>query len=273
MTNCNHNCGGCGVDCGERVEKGPLPTTNIKRIIGVLSGKGGVGKSMVSSLLAVTLAKKGYKVGILDADITGPSIPGIFGITEETFGDDVGIYPSISNKLNISLVSVNTMLEGVDTPVIWKGPLLSSMVKQFYTDVYWEELDYLIIDMPPGTSDIALTVLQDLPIDGLVMVTGASALINMVVGKTINMAKLTNTHVLGLVENMAFVRCPDCGKDIEIYPEDVAEKSAKRYGLELLARLPLDPHLAALADSGKIEEYEGDDLERLIEAIHNDLSS
>ena len=269
MSNCNHNCGGCGVDCSERVEKGPLPTTDIKRIIGVLSGKGGVGKSMVSSLLVVTLSKKGYKVGILDADITGPSIPKIFGITEETVGDGVGIYPSVTDKLNISIASVNTMLEDEDTPVIWKGPLLSSMVKQFYTDVYWEKLDYLIIDMPPGTSDIALTVLQDIPVDGLVMVTGASALINMVVGKTINLAKMTNTPILGLVENMAFVRCPDCGKDIEIYPEDVADKAANRYGLDLLARLPLDTRLAGLADSGKIEEYDGDDLKRLIEVIES----
>ncbi len=267
MTNCNHNCGGCGIDCGERVEKGPLPSTDIKRIIGVLSGKGGVGKSMVSGLLAVTLAKKGYKVGVLDADITGPSIPKIFGISEETMGDDEGIYPSKSHKLDIALAPVNTMLEDEDTPVIWKGPLLSSMVKQFYTDVYWEKLDYLIIDMPPGTSDIALTVLQDIPVDGLVMVTGASALINMVVAKTINMAKMTKTPILGLVENMAFVRCPDCGKEIKIYPEDVAKKAAEKYSLEILARLPLDPCLATLADSGAIEDYEGEDLLRLVEVI------
>ena len=267
MTNCNHNCGGCGADCNERVDKGPLPTTDIKKIIAVFSGKGGVGKSMVSSLLAVSLSKKDYKVGVLDADITGPSIPKIFGINEETVGDGIGIYPSITTKLNISIASVNTMLEEEDTPVVWKGPLLSGMVKQFYTDVYWQKLDYLIIDMPPGTSDIAMAVLQDIPVDGLVMVTGASSLINMVVGKTINLAKMTSTKVLGLVENMAFVRCPDCGKDIEIYPEDVAEKSAKKYGLDLLARLPLDSHLATLADSGKIEDYDGDDLSKLIEVI------
>ena len=267
MAECNLDCSSCNKECGERVEKGPLPSTNIKKIIGVLSGKGGVGKSMVTSLLAVSLAKSGLKVGIMDADVTGPSIPKMFGITGDTIGDGVGIYPSLTEKYQIKVASINTMLESEETPVIWKGPLLSSMVKQFYTDVYWEELDVLLIDMPPGTSDIALTVLQDLPIDGLVMVTGAGKLISMVVAKAINMANMTHTKVLGLVENMAYVKCPDCGKKIMIYKDDVADDVAKRHDLGLLGRLPLDPELADLADNGKIEEYDGDDLEKVKEVI------
>ena len=267
MAECNHNCSSCSQSCDERVEKGPLPSTRIKKIIGVLSGKGGVGKSMISGLLAVTLAKMGYQVGIMDADVTGPSIPKIFGIHGDTVGDGIGIYPSLTERYQIKVASINTMLESEETPVIWKGPLLSSMVKQFYTDVYWEELDYLIIDMPPGTSDIALTVLQDLPIDGLVMVTGASKLIGMVVAKTINLAKATNTKILGIVENMAYVKCPDCKKKIMIYQEDASEAYASKYGLEILAKLPLDPTLASLADEGRIEEYDGDDLIRVTEAL------
>lgn len=268
MAECNHDCSSCGLECNERVEKGPLPSTKIKKIIGVLSGKGGVGKSMVTSLLAVSLARSGKTVGIMDADVTGPSIPKIFGIKGDTVGDGIGIYPSITERYNIKIASVNTMLESEETPVIWKGPLLSSMVKQFYTDVYWQELDYLLIDMPPGTSDIALTVLQDIPIDGLIMVTGAGKLINMVVAKAINMAKMTNTAILGLVENMAYVKCPDCQKKIMIYPEDSVSDTAKRYGLEVLAHLPLDPVLARLADEGKIEEYENDDFDRVEEVMN-----
>lgn len=264
MVECNHKCSECSQNCDERVEKGPLPSTKIKKIIGVLSGKGGVGKSMISSLLAVSLAKENYTVGIMDADITGPSIPKIFGLKGDTVGDGIGIYPHLSEKYQIKIASVNTMLESEETPVLWKGPLLSGMVKQFYTDVYWEDLDYLIIDMPPGTADIALTVLQDLPIDGLVMVTGASKLIGMVVAKAINMAKMTNTKVLGVVENMAYVKCPHCAEIIKIYPEDNTEAIASKYGLEVLAKLPLDPSLAKLSDSGHIEDYSGDDLKDLI---------
>ncbi len=267
MAECNHDCSSCNKECNERVDKGPLPSTKIKKIIGVLSGKGGVGKSMVTSLLAVSLAKAGYKVGIMDADVTGPSIPKMFGITGDTVGDGIGIYPSITDKYQIKVASINTMLESEETPVIWKGPLLSSMVRQFYTDVYWEDLDVLLIDMPPGTSDIALTVLQDLPVDGLVMVTGAGKLISMVVAKAINMANMTHTKVLGLVENMAYVKCPDCGKKIMIYKEDVASDVAKRHGLQLLSRLPLDPYLADLADDGKIEEYDGNDFDQVREVI------
>lgn len=264
--NCNHDCSSCAQNCSENqhVKKEPLPTTSIGKIIGVLSGKGGVGKSMVSSLLAVSLAKLGKKVGIMDADITGPSIPRIFGVTGEAYGDEGGIYPLTSSRYGIKIVSVNSMLESEDTPVLWRGPIVSGMVNQFYTDVYWEDLDYLIIDMPPGTSDVALSVLQDIPLDGLVMVTSASKLISMVVSKAIVMALKTNSHIIGLVENMASVKCPDCGRLIDIYPASDTAAIADKYQLEVLAKIPLDTNLSALADSGRIEACDEHYLDELV---------
>lgn len=263
---CSHDCSTCSQNCGERVEIKPTDDTKIAKIIGVLSGKGGVGKSMVSSLLAVTLAQKGYKVGIMDADITGPSIPKMFNLKTQLYGDEKGIFPATST-LGIKVVSINMMLENEDAPVLWRGPILGGIIRQFYTEVHWGELDYLLIDMPPGTSDVAISIIQEIPVDSFVMVTTPSKLVSMVVGKAINMAKEVNKPIVGLVENMAFVKCDKCGNEITIYNSDETEATAKKYELEVLAKLPIDPVLANFADDGEIESYSDDYLDKLVEKL------
>lgn len=266
MANCNHDCGSCGADCAERVEIKPTDDTKINKIIGVLSGKGGVGKSMISSLLAIALAEKGYRVGILDADITGPSIPKMFGLSGQLYGDELGVFPA-TTTLGIKVVSVNMMLQNEDDAVLWRGPILGGVLRQFYSEVHWGELDYLLIDMPPGTSDIAISVIQDIPVDQFVMVTTPSKLVSMVVGKAINMTKQVNKTVVGLVENMAFVKCDKCGNEINIYTNDETQNVAEKYGIEVLAKLPLDPELANSADEGRIEDCDVSLLEKLVEKI------
>jgi Mrp family chromosome partitioning ATPase len=268
MSECTHDCSTCSQDCASRAPEPAVPTadTKIKKIIGVLSGKGGVGKSMVSSLLAVQLAEEGYNVGIMDADITGPSIPKMFGLNTQLYGDEEGIFPAVST-LGIKIVSINMMLENEDDAVLWRGPILGGLIKQFYTEVHWGELDYLLIDMPPGTSDIAISVIQQIPVDEFVMVSTPSKLVSMVVGKAINMAKTVNKPITGLVENMAYVKCDACGHEISIYRNDETEATAEKYGLEVLAKLPMDPELANDADEGNIEAYHGDLLKGLVEKI------
>lgn len=268
MAECNHDCSSCSKDCSSRVPEPATPTsdTKIKNIIGVLSGKGGVGKSMVSSLLAVELANAGYKVGILDADITGPSIPKIFGLNDQLYGDEDGIFPAKS-KLGIKVVSINMMLENEDDAVLWRGPILGGVIKQFYTEVHWGELDYLLIDMPPGTSDVAISIVQQIPVDKFVMVTTPSKLVSMIVGKTINMAKQVNKPVVGLVENMAYVKCDECGHIINIYKNDETEATANKYGLDILGKLPIDPVLANDADEGNIETYKDNLLKDLVDRL------
>ena len=268
MSECTHDCSSCGQDCASRAQEPVVPTadTKIKHIIGVLSGKGGVGKSMVSSLLAVELAQQGYNVGIMDADITGPSIPKMFGLHQQLYGDEAGIFPAVST-LGIKVVSINMMLENEDDAVLWRGPILGGLIKQFYTEVHWGELDYLLIDMPPGTSDIAISVIQQIPVDEFVMVTTPSKLVSMVVGKAINMAKTVNKPIAGLVENMAYIKCDKCGHEISIYKNDVTEEIAEKYGLKVAAKMPMDPELANQADDGVIESYEGNLLEQLIENL------
>ena len=266
MANCNHDCGSCGADCAERVEIKPTDDTKINKIIGVLSGKGGVGKSMISSLLAIALAEKGYRVGILDADITGPSIPKMFGLSGQLYGDELGVFPA-TTTLGIKVVSVNMMLQNEDDAVLWRGPILGGVLRQFYSEVHWGELDYLLIDMPPGTSDIAISVIQDIPVDQFVMVTTPSKLVSMVVGKAINMTKQVNKPVVGLVENMAYVKCDKCGNEINIYTNDETQNVAEKYGIEVLAKLPLDPELANSADEGRIEDCDVSLLEKLVEKI------
>lgn len=266
MANCNHDCGSCGADCAERVEIKPTDDTKINKIIGVLSGKGGVGKSMISSLLAIALAEKGYRVGILDADITGPSIPKMFGLSGQLYGDELGVFPA-TTTLGIKVVSVNMMLQNEDDAVLWRGPILGGVLRQFYSEVHWGELDYLLIDMPPGTSDIAISVIQDIPVDQFVMVTTPSKLVSMVVGKAINMTKQVNKPVVGLVENMAYVKCDKCGNEINIYTNDETQNVAEKYGIEVLAKLPLDPELANSADEGRIEDCDVSLMEKLVEKI------
>ena len=268
MSECNRNCSSCGQDCPSRNQEQIVPTsdTQIKKIIGVLSGKGGVGKSMVSSLLAIELAEKGYKVGIMDADITGPSIPKMFGLHDQLYGDEEGIFPAVTT-LGIKVVSINMMLENEDDAVLWRGPILGGLIKQFYTEVHWGELDYLLIDMPPGTSDVAISVIQQIPVDEFVMVTTPSKLVSMVVGKAINMTKQVDKPIVGLVENMAYVRCDECGHEISIYRNDETQATAEKYGLEVIAKLPLDPELANDADEGLIENYKAGNLAKLVEKV------
>ena len=266
MSECSGNCGSCSQECSQRVEIKPTDDTKISKIIGVLSGKGGVGKSMVSSLLAIELVEKGYKVGIMDADVTGPSIPKMFNLHDNLMGDEAGIFPAVTT-LGIKVVSINMMLEDEEDPVLWRGPILGNLIRQFYTEVHWGELDYLIIDMPPGTSDIAISVVQQIPVDEFVMVTTPSKLVSMVVSKAINMAIEVKKPVVGLVENMAYIRCDECGHQINIYKSDETDNVAQKYGLDVVAKLPLDPELANDADEGLIENYQSGHLKELVEKL------
>ena len=268
---CGGACSGCSVEgCGSRTEPpAPKGRKNVKHIIGVVSGKGGVGKSLVTSLLAVEMNKRGYKVGIMDADITGPSIPKTFGIKGRLSADADGIFPSQTDS-GIKVMSVNLLLPQDDMPVAWRGPVLSGVLKQFWDETHWEDLDYLLVDMPPGTSDIFLTVLQSFPIDGIVTVSAPQELVSMIVGKAVNLAHDMNVEVFGLVENMAYYKCDECGKEHFIFGEPQGKAVAKRYQIPALATLPLDPEFARLCDEGKVEEYnvEGslDDIIEQIEA-------
>jgi len=258
--NCNHDCGSCSENCAERDPKSfqekPHEMSRIGKVIAVVSGKGGVGKSMVTGLMAVLASRQGKKVGILDADITGPSIPRMFGVTEKLTADQNGAYPSAS-KGGIDVVSINLLLDDDDAPVVWRGPVIAGSVKQFWTDVIWD-VDYMFVDMPPGTGDVPLTVFQSLPVDGIVVVTSPQELVGMIVGKAVNMAKMMNVPILGVVENMSYVACPHCGEQIRVFGESHVDEVAAKYGLKVLAKVPMDAKLAAGCDAGQIEDFEGD---------------
>jgi len=241
----------------------PHQLTHIKHILAVMSGKGGVGKSSVTALLASTLSRKGYHVGVLDADITGPSIPRMFGIKERPTGIEDGILPPETPGLGIRVMSMNLLLPKEDEAVIWRGPLIGGAIKQFWKDVVWGDLDFLLVDLPPGTSDAPLTVMQSLPLDGLIIVSSPQDLAVMIVRKAIRMAAIMNVPIIGLVENMAYVNCPKCGEKIFAFGEPQGEKVAAETGVPLLATLPVDPYLSRLADRGKIEGYRADELEHL----------
>ncbi len=266
---CSGNCSSCGENCSSRDPKSFIEPTgeynSIKNVIAVVSGKGGVGKSMVTSLLAVMMARKGYKVGILDADITGPSIPKAFGINGRAMQNELGILPAVS-KGGIKLMSVNLLLPETDSPVVWRGPVIAGAVKQFWHDVVWEDLDYLFIDCPPGTGDVPLTVFQSIPLDAAIVVTTPQDLVGMIVRKAVNMAEMMNISVLGMVENMSYIECPDCKKKISIFGT-AGQDSAADTGLEILGKMPINTSLAQLVDAGEIEKFEGDWLEKAIEAI------
>lgn len=271
MSDCTHDCSTCGSDCASRkqeaIEKELTNQHNkIKRVIGVVSGKGGVGKSMVTSLLAVAMRRKGYNVAIIDADITGPSIPKAFGIKEKATGDENFLMPPVS-KSGIPVMSVNLLLEDETDPVVWRGPVLAGVVKQFWKDVVYGDVDYMFVDMPPGTGDVPLTVYQSLPIDGVIIVTSPQELVGMIVGKAIKMAKLMSVPVVGLIENFAYAVCPDCGKHIEVFGKSHLEDTAKQFRLPMLAQLPIDPELTRLTDSGRIEEANTDDLKAAIDLL------
>ena len=270
--NCNHNCEGCDVEnCSSRsggIEK--IKTneqSSFKHVIGVISGKGGVGKSFVTSMLAVMLQRKGYKVGILDGDITGPSIPKAFNIHEQASGDGVSlIYPAVT-KTGIKVISSNMLLQNETDPIIWRGVLISNLLKQFYTDVLWEELDYLLIDMPPGTGDITLTAFQSIPLDGVIIVTSPQDLVSVIVRKAVNMAKQMNIKVLGLVENMSYVECPKCSEKIEIYGKSHADDIALKEGISLLGRVPIKLGVSDLVDEGRIEEVQIKEFDEIVKKI------
>lgn len=260
---CTHNCSSCGQSCSSRtspqdMHEKPHELSRIGKVIGVVSGKGGVGKSLVSGLLAVAMAKRGFRSAVLDADITGPSIPRLFGIHGKAFVDEHGCWPSKSEKFGIQIMSVNLLLENETDPVIWRGPIIAGSVKQFWQEVIWKDVDYMFVDMPPGTGDVPLTVFQSLPIDGIVVVTSPQELVSMIVSKAVNMANMMHIPVLGVVENMSYLSCPDCGKKIKLYGESHVDEIAAKQNLPVLAKLPIDPQLAALCDSGKLEEFEGD---------------
>ncbi len=230
---------------------------SIKRVIGVVSGKGGVGKSLVTSMLAVLARRKGYNVGVLDADITGPSIPKMFGINKKAYGSENGIYPERSHN-DIKIMSVNLLLDKDDSPVIWRGPLISGVVKQFWTDVIWGDIDYLFLDMPPGTGDVPLTVFQSIPLDGVIIVTSPQDLVHLIVRKAYNMALSMNIPVLGIVENMSYIKCPDCGKEIKLFGDSRIEEIASELGVEVLGKMPIDPYIAEVCDKGQIEKVNVD---------------
>ena len=269
--NCTHDCSSCGVDCPSRqqpedMHEAPHALSNIKKVIGVVSGKGGVGKSMVTSLLAVALKRRNLGVGILDADITGPSIPKIFGLRDKATGDENGIYP-VRSKTGIDVMSINLLLENETDPVVWRGPIIGGTVKQFWTDVIWHDEDVLFIDMPPGTGDVALTVFQTIKLDGLIIVTSPQELVSMIVEKAVNMAKLMDIPVLGLVENFSYILCPDCGKQIPLFGESHVEEVAEHFGLPILGTLPLDPRLASACDKGMIELAVTDPIEHAADVV------
>ncbi|MCI9642650.1 MAG: Mrp/NBP35 family ATP-binding protein [Eubacterium sp.] len=271
MSECSHDCSSCSQNCGDREKpqnflKPMNKYSNIKKVIGVVSGKGGVGKSLVSCLLASKCAKAGLKVGVLDADITGPSVPKSFGVNSRAMQDDEYLLPNVT-KSGIKIMSINLLLEDVNSPVVWRGPVISGVIEQFWTDVRWGNLDYLFVDMPPGTGDVALTVFQSLPIDGIVIVSTPQDLVKMIVNKALNMAKMMNVPVLGLVENMSYFECPDCGKKLEIFGKSAIDETAAELGLPVLAKLPVNPDINRLVDAGKIEDVDCTELDEFIEAL------
>ena len=271
MSECSHDCSSCGASCSSREEsksllESPHAQSHIKKVIGVCSGKGGVGKSMVTALLAVQAQRQGLKVGILDADITGPSIPKAFGIAEGATGTADGIFPSRS-KTGIDVMSLNLLLENDSDPVVWRGPVIAGAVKQFWTDVIWGDKDILFIDMPPGTGDVMLTVFQSIPVDGIVLVTTPQELVGMIVEKALKMAEMMNISVLGMVENMSYIPCPHCEEKIALFGEGRLTELAQAYQIPLTAALPIDPKLAGGVDKGMIELFNGAWLDELVDGI------
>ena len=267
---CSHDCSSCSSDCksknSESLRESLNQYSSVKKVIAVVSGKGGVGKSLVTSTLAVTFNRLGKKTAILDADITGPSIPKAFGINERAKGNEYGIIP-VTTETGIDIMSVNLLLENPTDPVVWRSPVITGTVKQFWKDVIWENEDYMFVDMPPGTGDVPLTVFQSLPVDGIIIVTSPQELVSMIVEKAVNMANIMNIPILGIVENMSYFKCPDCGKEHKIYGESHIEEIAKKNNLEVLAKLPIDPSLAKLVDAGEVENFSGDFMDNVAKKV------
>ena len=269
---CNNQCSSCSEDCADRQSQSedfrakPHELSSIKHVIGIVSGKGGVGKSLVTALLAVSMQRAGHSAAILDADITGPSIPRAFGIKEKAMANELGILP-IRSKMGIHMMSTNFLLQNDTDPVIWRGPVIAGTAKQFWTDVIWKDIDFMFVDMPPGTGDIPLTVFQSIPLDGIVVVTSPQELVGMIVEKAVNMAKLMNIPVLALVENMSYFTCPDCDKKHHIFGESHIEEIAKKHGIDMTCQLPISPELASLTDRGMIELFEESHLDPLVDKL------
>ena len=269
---CTHNCSTCSSGCDSKEKKSlmeqPHPLSSVKHIIAVVSGKGGVGKSLVTSMLAVSMQRLGYKTAILDADVTGPSIPKAFGVKGGVDGDDNGMIPATTTS-GIDIMSVNLMLDDETRPVIWRGPVIAGAVKQFWSNTIWNDIDYMFIDCPPGTGDVPLTVFQSIPVDGIVIVSSPQELVSMIVSKAANMAQMMDIPVYGLVENMSYVKCPDCGKEIRVFGDSHIDQIAEQFGYDLLAQIPMDPKLSALVDKGWIEMMENNYLEQAAEVLVN----
>ena len=270
MSSCSGNCSSCGSDCADRKAENMLaklnPKASVKKVIAVVSGKGGVGKSTVTSMLAVAMNRQGKRVAVLDADITGPSAPTAFGVTECQGATEEGLYPAMTTT-GIQVMSINLLLDNNTDPVVWRGPVIAGAVKQFWTDVIWEDVDYMFVDMPPGTGDVPLTVFQSLPVDGIVIVTSPQDLVSMIVAKAVKMANMMHIPVLGFVENYAYLECPDCGKKINVFGESKLDEIAEAFNLPVLARLPIDPKVAESYDSGKMEDVDTSKLEKVLEAV------
>ncbi|HCA05314.1 MAG TPA: ATP-binding protein [Ruminococcaceae bacterium] len=265
---CNHDCSSCSSNCPskESLIEELNSLSSVKKVIGVVSGKGGVGKSLVTSLMAVTYNRRGAKTAILDADITGPSIPKAFGVADKAMGTEAGILPAVT-ETGIELMSINLLLKEETDPVVWRSPMIVGTVKQFWTDVIWNKVDYMFVDMPPGTGDIPLTVFQSLPVDGIIVVASPQELVGMIVEKAVKMAEMMNVPILGIVENMSYFTCPDCGKKHSVFGNSHIDEIAEKYNTRVLAKLPIDPELASKIDSGKIEAFEGGYLDEAADAI------
>ncbi|WP_405340343.1 P-loop NTPase [Ruminococcus sp.] len=275
MSECTHDCSSCAQNCASRTEPQDLheklnDLSSVKKVIAVVSGKGGVGKSLVTSAMAVELNRRGHKTAILDADITGPSIPKAFGITERAKGNEFGIIPE-TTKTGIDIMSVNLLLENTTDPVVWRGPVIAGTVKQFWSEVIWKDVDYMFVDMPPGTGDVPLTVFQSIPLDGIIVVASPQELVSMIVSKAVKMAELMHIPILGLVENMSYFKCPDCGKEHKIYGESHIDEIAEEYGTRVLAKVPIDPDLAKSVDTGTVELFVGNYFENAANTIEDEL--
>ena len=270
MSECSHDCGSCSANCSERQQESliakPHELSSIKKVIGIVSGKGGVGKSMVTCMSAVLMNRRGFNTAVLDADITGPSVPKAFGIKEKAQGSETAIYPVLTKK-GIKVMSVNLLLPDETDPVIWRGPIIAGTARQFWTDVVWDDVDYMFVDMPPGTGDVPLTVFQSIPLDGIIVVTSPQELVSMIVGKAVKMAEMMNVPIIGLVENMSYAVCPDCGKRINVFGESHIEETAQKFGLKVLAKLPIDPECVKLVDSGLLELMETQAADPIADAV------
>lgn len=267
---CTHDCGSCSESCkdgnAESLKESLNKYSSVKKVIGVISGKGGVGKSTVTAMLAVTMNRQGYRTAILDADVTGPSIPKVFGIKQRAMGNETGILP-VTTSTGIDIMSVNLLLENETDPVVWRGPVISGTIKQFWKDVIWRDIDYMFVDMPPGTGDVALTVFQSLPLDGIVIVTSPQELVSMIVEKAVKMANMMDIPILGIVENMSYFKCPECGREHKIYGESHIDEIADRFGTKVLAKLPIEPEFAKSADAGELEMFVSDCMDDAAEML------